>query len=117
MEGILTASSIIIIIKAARPVAARVDAPEFALAGQAVAIHVAPAEPTRHAFHLAVTSETGTLVEARRIRPSGGPITIDGLAGGAYTIDVAGTEPASPFALVNSDILIWENPQPAPSAR
>lgn len=47
MEGILTASSsIIIIIKAARPVAARVDAPEFALAGQAVTIHVAPAEPT-----------------------------------------------------------------------
>lgn len=115
MEGILTASSII--IKAARPVAARVDASEFALAGQAVTIHVAPAEPTRHAFHLAVTSETGTLVEARQIRPSGGPITIDGLAGGAYTIDVAGTEPASPFAPVSSDILIWENPQPAPSAR
>ena len=76
-------------------VAARVDASEFALAGQAVTIHVAPAEPTRHAFHLAVTSETGTLVEARRIRPSGGPITIDGLVGGAHTIDVAGTEPAS----------------------
>jgi len=76
-------------------VAARVDASEFALAGQAVTIHVAPAEPTRHAFHLAVTSETGTLVEARRIRPSGGPITIDWLVGGAYTIDVAGTEPAS----------------------
>ena len=49
MEGILTASSIII-IKAARPVAARVDAPEFALAGQAVTIHVArrahPATPS-----------------------------------------------------------------------
>jgi hypothetical protein len=76
-----------------------------------------PPSPLRHAFHLAVTSETGTLVEARRIRPSGGPITIDGLAGGAYTIDGAGTEPASPFALVSSDIIIWENPQPAPSAR
>ena len=44
MEGILTAS--IIIIKAARPVAARVDAHEFARTGQAVTIHVAPAEPT-----------------------------------------------------------------------
>ena len=64
-----------------------------------------------------MTSETGTLVEARRIRPSSGPITIDGLAGGAYAIDVAGTEPASPFVLVSSDILIWEYPQPAPSAR
>ena len=52
-----------------------------------------PPSPPRHAFHLAVTSEIGTLVEARRLRPSGGPITIDGLAGGAYTIDVAGTEP------------------------
>ena len=28
--------------------------------------HVTPAEPTRHAIRLAVTSETGTLVEARR---------------------------------------------------
>jgi len=43
MEGILTASSII--IKAARPVAARVDASEFALAGQAVTMHVRPPSP------------------------------------------------------------------------
>jgi len=35
---------------------------------------------------------------------------VDGLAPGAYTIDVAGTDPASPFAPVSSDILIWESP-------
>jgi pimeloyl-ACP methyl ester carboxylesterase len=109
VEGILTASSIS--IKAARPVALRVDAPDFAPAGQAVTIEVTPAEPTRHAIHATVTSETGTLTEARRLRPSGGTITLDGLAPGAYTIDVAGTDPASPFAPVSSDILIWENPQ------
>jgi hypothetical protein len=40
-----------------------------------------------------VTSETGTPVEARRIRPSDGPVTIDGLAPGAYTIDVGGADP------------------------
>jgi len=108
VEGILTARSII--IKAAKPVALRVHAPEFGLAGQPIMIHVAPAEPTRHAIQLTVTSETGTLVEARRIRPSGGPVRIDGLVGGAYTIDVDGMDPASPFAPVSSDILIWESP-------
>ena len=113
MEGILTASSII--VKAAKPVALRVEAPEFALAGQAITVRVTPAEPTRHAIRLAVTSETGTLVEARRIRPSAGPVTIDGLAPGAYTIDVAGAGPASPFASVSSDILIWESPRTEPS--
>jgi hypothetical protein len=115
MEGILTASSIV--IKAAKPVALRVDAPDLALTGQAITVHVTPAEPTRQAIRLAVTSETGTLVEARRIRPSRGPITIGGLAGGAYTIDVAGADPASPFAPVSSDILIWENPETVPGAR
>ena len=115
MEGILTASRII--VKAAKPVALRVDVPEFALAGQPITVQVTPAEPTRHAIRLAVTSETGTLVEARRIRPTAGPVTIDGLAPGAYTIDVAGTDPASPFAPVSSDILIWENPETTPSAR
>jgi pimeloyl-ACP methyl ester carboxylesterase len=115
MEGILTASSII--IKAAKPVALRVEAPEFGLAGQPVTVQVTPAEPTRHALHLAVTSETGTLIEARRIRPPGGPVTIDGLAPGAYTIDLSGADPASPFAPVSSDILIWENPETPPSAR
>jgi pimeloyl-ACP methyl ester carboxylesterase len=114
LEGILTASTII--IKAAKPIALRVDVPEFALAGQAITIYVTPAEPTRRAIRLAVTSETGTLVEARRIRPSGGPVTIGGLAGGAYTIDVAGTDPASPFAPVSSDILVWENPETMPGA-
>jgi hypothetical protein len=56
-----------------------------------------------------------TLVEARRIRPSGGPITIGGLSPGAYTIDVVGADPASPFAPVSSDILIWESRQAEPS--
>ena len=109
VEGILTASSII--VKAAKPVALRVDAPDLALAGEASTMRVTPAEPTRHAILLTVTSETGTLIEARAVRPSGGTIVVDGLPPGAYTIDVAGTDPASPFAPVSSDILIWENPQ------
>jgi pimeloyl-ACP methyl ester carboxylesterase len=108
LEGILTASSII--VKAAKPVALRVAVPEFALASEPITVNVTPAEPTRQAIHLAVTSEAGTLIETRRIRPSGGTITIEGLAPGAYTIDVAGTDPAYPFAPVSSDILIWESP-------
>jgi hypothetical protein len=43
VEGILTVSAII--IKAAKPVALRVDAPEFALAGQPITIQVTPAVP------------------------------------------------------------------------
>jgi pimeloyl-ACP methyl ester carboxylesterase len=107
VEGILTASSII--IKAAKPVPLRVDAPDFALAGEAIIIRVTPAELTRQAIRVTVTSETGTLIEARRLPPSGQTIIIDGLAPGAYTIDVAGTDLASPFAPVSSDILIWES--------
>lgn len=110
IEGILTASSII--IKAAKPVALRVDAPDFALVGEAIPVHVTPAEPTRQAIHATISTETGVLVETRVLRPTGGTITIDGLAPGAYTIDVAGPDPASPFAPVSSDILIWENPWP-----
>ena len=113
LEGILTASSII--VKAAKPVALRVDAPEFALANEPIAVQVTPTERTRQAIHLTVTSETGTPVETRRLRPSGGTITIDGLAPGAYSIDVTGPDPASPFAPVSSDILIWESTAAEPS--
>ena len=109
VEGILTASSII--IKAAKPVPLRVDAPDFALAGEAITIRVTPAESTRQVIGLAVINETGTPVEVRRLRPSGETIIIDGLAPGAYTIDVGGTDLPSPFAPVSSDILIWESPE------
>ena len=109
VEGILTATSII--VKAAKPVALRADAPDFALAGQAITIQITPAEPTRQTIAVTITSETGSLIEARLLRPSGETITVDGLAPGAYTIDAAGTDPASPFAPVSSDILIWDNPR------
>ena len=42
---------------------------------------------------------------------------IHGLAAGAYTIDIAGTGPASPYASVSSDILVLESPETMPSAR
>jgi pimeloyl-ACP methyl ester carboxylesterase len=114
VEGILTASRII--VKAAKPVALRVDAPEFALAGQPVAVHVTPAERVRQAIHLTITSETGAPVEVRSLRPSGGTITLAGLPPGAYTIDVAGPDSASPYAPVSSDILIWESTAAVPGA-
>jgi pimeloyl-ACP methyl ester carboxylesterase len=106
VEGILTASRIE--VRAARPVALRVDAHDFALAGELFTVEVTPVERARQVINLKIISETGTLIETRRLRPSGERITIDGLAPGAYTID-AGTDPASPFAPVSSDILIWES--------
>jgi hypothetical protein len=89
----------------------RVDVPELVRAGEAITVRVTPAEPVRQAMRLTVTSEQGTLVEARALRPSAGPITasIDGLAPGAYGVDV-GTDEASPFAAVSSDVLVWADP-------
>ena len=114
VEGILTASRIE--VRAARPVALRVDAPEFALAGERFTVQITPAERARQVIHLKVISETGALIETQRLRPSGETIAISGLAPGAYTID-AGGGTLSPFAPVSSDILIWENPETIPSAR
>ena len=110
VEGILTASSVV--VKAAKPVELRADVPELVQAGEAIMVRVTPAEPVRQAMRLTVTSEQGTLVEARVLRPSAGPITtsIDGLAPGAYTVDVGGTDEASPFAAVSSDVLVWADP-------
>jgi hypothetical protein len=78
-------------------------------------VQVTPAGNTRHAVRIAVTSETGRLAESRVLRPARGTMatTIDGLAPGAYTIDVTGIDPGSPIAPVSSDILVWETPQPA----
>jgi hypothetical protein len=90
---------------------AALDEVEGILTASSITIRVTPAEPTRQAIRITVTNETGTLIEARRLRPSGQTITIDGLAPGAYTIDAAGTDLASPFAPVSSDILIWESPE------
>ena len=104
IEGILTASSIE--VRAATPVALRVEVPEFALADEPITVTVIPAARTRQAIHLNVMSETGSLVETRRLPQSGGTVTIDGLAPGAYTID-AGTDLVSPFAPVSSDVLVW----------
>jgi pimeloyl-ACP methyl ester carboxylesterase len=110
VEGILTASSVV--VKAAKPVELRVDVPELVRAGEAITVRVTPAEPVRQAMRLTVTSEQGALVEARVLRPSAGPVTasIDGLAPGAYSVDVGGTDEASPFAAVSSDVLVWADP-------
>jgi pimeloyl-ACP methyl ester carboxylesterase len=107
LEGILTAQPVI--VRAARPIGLRVDAPEFALAGEDITVQVTPADNARHAVRVAVTSETGRLTDSRVLRPSRSTTatTIDGLAPGAYTIDVTGVDPGSPLAPVSSDILVW----------
>lgn len=112
MEGILTASPII--VKAAKPVGLRVDVPEFAVTGQDITVHVTPTNRIRQAVRVTITTETGTLAEARVLRPTGGTMTtvINTLPPGAYSIDVTGTSPSSPYAPVSSPILIWETPDP-----
>ncbi|MGH3188932.1 MAG: hypothetical protein ACRDOU_21165 [Streptosporangiaceae bacterium] len=63
-------------------------------------------------MRLTIASEQGTLVEAQVLKPSAGTITtsIDGLAPGAYSVDVGGTDEASAFAAVSSDVLVWADP-------
>jgi hypothetical protein len=112
VEGILTASSII--VKMAKPVALRVEAPEFAMTGEPVTVTVTrPNAP--QAMHLTVTSETGIPAGTRRLRPAGGTITLDTLPPGACTIDIAGPDVASPYVPVSSDILIWEALRQSPA--
>jgi len=107
IEAILTARSII--IKAAPPITLRVDIPEFAIAGQDITIHVTAGESSRYAALLTITSEQGKPIRSQTLPLSRGTAaaTIDDLAPGAYTIDVTGTDPGSPYAPVSSDILIW----------
>jgi hypothetical protein len=109
VEGILTATSIV--IKAAKPVGLRVDVPEFAIVGEDVTIYVTPDEPARRAVR--VTNEAGRLIDAWILRPARGAMTttIEDLVPGAYTIEVSGASPASPFAPVSSDVLIWHSPE------
>jgi hypothetical protein len=112
VEGILTASPIT--VKASEPVGLRVDAPEFAVTGQDITVHVTPTDHIRQAVRATITTETGTLAEARVLRPTGGTMTtvINALPPGAYSIDVTGTSPSSPYAPVSSPILVWETPDP-----
>jgi hypothetical protein len=119
IEGILTARHIV--VKAVPLIRLRVDAPDFALAGEDIVVRVTPAAPARRVIRLAVTSEDGKLVEARTLRSrritpasasagaSDGTITatIAGLRPGAYTIDLRGEAGAAPFAPVSSDLLVW----------
>jgi hypothetical protein len=109
VEGILIARDII--VKAARRIPLRVGVPDFAVVGETVTVQVTPDEPARQDIHLAVRDETGALVEARTLRPSKGTITanVDGLAPGAYTIDITGSGLMSAYAPVSSDILVWQN--------
>jgi pimeloyl-ACP methyl ester carboxylesterase len=109
LEGILTARPVT--IRGPQLIGLRVDAPEFALAGEDITVQVTPADTKRTAVRVAVTSETGRLAESRMLRTGHGTLatTIDGLAPGGYTIDVTGIDPGSPSAPVSSDILVWES--------
>jgi hypothetical protein len=112
VEGILTASSTA--VKAIRRVALRVNAPDLALAGQPITIHGAPSP--RHAIRLAVTSETGALVKPAG---SGHPAARHHRRAHARRVHHrrTGADPASPFAPVSSDTVIWKSPKTEPSVR
>ena len=110
VAGVLVARDII--VKAARRIPLRVGVPDFALVGETISVQVTGDEPDQQDIHLAVRDETGALVEERTLGPSEGIITanVDGLAPGAYTIDVTGSGPIPAYAPVSSDILIWDGP-------
>ena len=109
VEGILVARDMI--VKAGQRIPLRVGIPDFAVAGETITVQVTQDEPSQQDIHLVVRDETGALVEGRTLHPSNATITvnIDGLAPGAYTIDITGSEPIPAYAPVSSDILVWQN--------
>jgi hypothetical protein len=105
LEGILTARHIR--VRARSTVELRVDAPELAFAGESIPIKIDLSDDTRLALRIAVTDESGRVVESQ-IRPrTRGEIsaTIDGLAAGAYTIEVS--DPALRVAPISASVLVW----------
>lgn len=108
VEGILAARPVVIRHSGAA-VSLRVAAPELAFSGEDVTVEVTPEERVPHSLLVRVTNEAGRLVESRQLRQVRGPttVTVKGLAPGAYSVDVCGTSPSSPYEPVSSDVLVW----------
>jgi hypothetical protein len=108
LTGILTASPVH--VRTGDTVAVRVDVPELLLAGEPLTVAVATVDGQRHPLRIVVTDEHGQVADARlpKLAPAGdGSVTLEGLAPGAYTVDVTGTRPGSPISPVSSDVVVW----------
>ena len=106
LEGVLTASRVVV---RGDVVPLRVEVPELVLAGQAIPVQAQVADGSRQGLLITVNDESGQFVDSYQPRPTKGTsaTTLDSLPPGAYTIDVAGLNPASPVAPVSSDVLVW----------
>jgi pimeloyl-ACP methyl ester carboxylesterase len=106
LEGILTAKNIQ--VRAPTAIQLRVALPELILAGESLPVTIT-LDSAQIALRVTVTDETGSLVEARVVRPrnSTATTTIEDLRPGAYSVDVTGLQTTPPVIPVSSDVLVW----------
>ncbi|HWY90873.1 MAG TPA: hypothetical protein VNY31_09405 [Solirubrobacteraceae bacterium] len=105
LEGILTARRIR--VRARGTVELRLDALELAFAGEPIPVGIDLSDDIRIALRIAVTDESGRVVESQMRPRTNGAIaaTIGGLAAGAYTIEVG--DPDLRVAPVSASMLVW----------
>jgi len=112
LEGILTARPVH--VRASATIEASADLPDLILAGQPLPVRVQLADAHRAAARITITDESGHLVAARVITPPA-TTSIDGLAPGAYTVDVTGLGASPAIAPVTSTVLVWPTRKDAQS--
>jgi pimeloyl-ACP methyl ester carboxylesterase len=108
VHGVLTAKPVT--VRTTRTVALRVDAPELVLAGDPLPVGVAIVGADAQPVRITVTNESDKVVDSRVARPHDGAAArtaVEGLAPGAYSVDVTGLAPGSAIIPVTSDVLVW----------
>ncbi|MGW1778833.1 esterase/lipase family protein [Streptomyces sp. NPDC002143] len=107
LEGILTASSIV--VRAPNAVQLRVDLPELITAKQELPVRVTAVNDSQVALRLTVSNQAGRIEQAQVVIAGPAPVDtiFESLPPGAYTVDAVGITASSPIAPVSSDTLVW----------
>jgi Lecithin:cholesterol acyltransferase len=110
LEGILTAHRVY--VRGPGPTEAAVDVPELIMAGEPLPVSVQLPDGPRAAVRIAVTDESGRVAAARVTTPPAAT-SIEGLAPGAYTVDVTGLDASAALSPVSSTVLVWPTDEAA----
>lgn len=113
LEGILTAHRVH--VRGGGMIEAAVDVPELVMTGEPLPVSVQLPDDRRAAVRIALTGESGGLAAARVITPPAAT-SIEGLAPGAYTVDVTGLDASAAVSPVSSTVLVWPADEAASGA-
>ena len=103
LEGILTAHPVY--VRGGSVTEAAVDVPELIMTGEPLPVRVQLSDARRAAVRVAVTGESGHF-EARVMTPPA-TTSFEGLAPGAYAVDVTGLDASAAVSPVSSTVLVW----------